>query len=119
MKVKSDALPRSRVEVDTIGGKTTVTLWDGEYTEHEVEEESGARTEYEFALYQIQVPDRPGLAEAVEGNFEKWLTAAKAVEAAARTAKDAEEAATDFADNLAGTVLGLDFRLMMLEEFSE
>ncbi len=117
MKVKSDALPRSRVEVDTIGGKTTVTLWDGEYTEHEVEEESGARTEYEFALYQIQVPERPGLASAVEANFEVWLAAAKRREEDEQTIREVQEMEKELLETMPEKLLELDFDVMMMKEF--
>ncbi len=121
MKARSDVLPQSRVAVDTIGGKTTVTMWDGEYTEHEVDggDESGNRVEYEFELYQIQVPDRPGLAEAVKGNFEKWLAAAKQHEEDEKMANAAIKAANELNEALPDILLDLDFRLMMKEEFSE
>ena len=32
MLVRSSELPKAKVVVDTVGDKTTVTLWDGQYS---------------------------------------------------------------------------------------
>ncbi len=121
MIVKSDVLPQSRAEVDTIGGKTTVTLWDGKYVEHEVDggDESEKRIEYEFELYQIQVPERPGLAAAVEENFETWLAAAKQQEQDEKMVKAAMDAEKEFEEALPDILLDIDFRLTMKEVFPD
>ncbi len=119
MKARSDVLPLSRVEVDTIGGKTVVTLWDGTYTSEVVVDENGFETMYVFELYQLEAQDRPGLAEAVEANFEKWLAAAKQHEEDEKMANAAIKAANELDEALPDILLDLDFRLMMKEEFSE
>lgn len=93
MKTRSTDLPVSRVMIDVVGDKTTVILWDGTYTQTD--------EEYEFELYQIDVPMRPGLAEAVERSFDVWYAAAAEKEtseaaSAARTVRDRLLAETDY-----------------------
>lgn len=77
MNTKNTTLPLSTVEVDTRGGKSTVTLWDG--THKEAVNQDG-KVEYEFSIYQIQVLPRANLAQAVQDSFSVWLEAAKAEE---------------------------------------
>lgn len=121
MKTTSNQLPISRVVLDTIGGKTTATLWDGTFTEHEApaDPEGGnqsAAVEYEYTLYQIAVQMRPGLAEAIEANFDDWYAAAAEREMAEKKAKEAEKIEREMSSNVLSTLLDYDFRLMMLEE---
>lgn len=121
MKARNTALPASRVVLDTIGGKTTATLWDGTFTEHEApaDPESGnqsAAVEYEYTLHQIAVQMRPGLAEAIEANFDDWYAAAAERESREIAEKEAKDIEREMSGNILGTLLDYDFRLMMLEE---
>lgn len=121
MKARNTALPASRVVLDTIGGKTTATLWDGTFTEHEApadpeSESQSAAVEYEYTLYQIAVQMRPGLAEAIETHFDDWYAAAAEREAAERNAANAKEMEREISSHLVDTLLDMDFRLMMVEE---
>ena len=77
MTVKDLAVPSSRVQVDTRGARSTVTLWDGSYIETVNQD---GKTEYEFSIYQIQVRTRANLSQAVHDSFSVWLEAAKAEE---------------------------------------
>ena len=77
MTVKDLAIPPSRVQIDTRGVRTTVTLWDGSYIDTV---DQDGKTEYEFSIYQIQTRSRANLAKAVDDNFSVWLEAAKAEE---------------------------------------
>lgn len=123
MKARNTALPASRVVLDTIGGKTTATLWDGTFTELEApaDPEGGnqsAEVEYEYTLYQITVQMRPGLAEAIEANFDDWYAAAAEQENQKHKEKEAKEIEREMARNILSTLLDYDFRLMILEELS-
>lgn len=120
MKVKSNTLPASRVVLDTVGNKTTATLWDGSYTESEIqadqEIESVGATEYEYDLYQIAVQARPGLRESIEVRFGAWYTAAKNEEKAKKASDEAEKIEREMYANVLKMLLDHDFRLLMLEK---
>ncbi len=120
MKATSSNLPASRVVVDTAGGKTTVSLWDGSYETYrrtndpDMPETGG--TEYEYDLYLMEVTPRPGLAEAVDAQFDLWYSAAKKAEEDRENAAMMREMEKSITANMAETLLDYDFRLMMLEE---
>lgn len=121
MEARNTALPASRVVLDTIGGKTTATLWDGTFTELEAPAgpEGGnqsAEVEYEYTLYQITVQMRPGLAEAIEANFDDWYAAAAERERKQTAEQEMETIEQEMSRNIIDTLLDYDFRLMMLEE---
>lgn len=120
MKVRNTALPASRVAIDTIGEKTTVSLWDGTYTVHAaaVDPEMGEQStvEYEYSLYQMPVRLRPGMAESIEANFGDWYAAAAERETAEANARSAAVMEREISGHLMDTLLDYDFRLMMLEE---
>lgn len=124
MLVRSSELPKAKVVVDTVGDKTTVTLWDGQYsTVEDVQETSelGAPAEsvYEYTIYLIDAVLRPTLQQSVEDNFDVWYAAAKSKEAAVQNLEVEQEIQRLFNDNLAETLLDLDFRVAMLEENNE
>lgn len=120
MRTQSNQLPSARVVLDTIGGKTTATLWNGIYTEAKVSEdterENQRTAEYEYILYQINVEMRPNLAEDIEAKFGDWYAAAAELEQRQKTKNEMEEIEREMAHNMLNTLLDYDFRLMMLEE---
>lgn len=120
MKVKSNTLPASRVVLDTVGNKTTATLWDGSYTESEIpadqEIESVGATEYEYDLYQIAAQARPGLRESIEARFDAWYAAAKNEEKAKEASDEAEKIEREMYANVLKMLLDHDFRLLLLEK---
>lgn len=120
MKTTNNQLPANRVVLDTIGGKTTATLWDGTYTEHKTNADpeygNQSAVEYEYTLYQITVQMRPGLKEAIESNFDCWYAMAAEQETTENKAKEAEKIEREMNGNILSTLLDYDFRLMMLEE---
>ncbi len=119
MITTSTALPQSRVMIDTIGDKTTVTLWDGTYTSEIVDggEGIGLQTEYTYALYQLGTPIRPDLAKAVERNFDKWYASAKQHEQEEKNQKEAEKMTAEIEKATPQMLLDLDFEIMMMKEF--
>ena len=118
MRVRNSALPLSRVEIDTKGGKTVVTLWDGNYTEEEASDggEGGAQPVFNYEIYQIETPFRSTLKEDIEASFEAWWKAGADRERAARIAEEERRETEEITASLIETLLDYDFRLMMLEE---
>lgn len=116
MRVRNSALPLSRVEIDTKGDKTVVTLWDGNYTEETDTGEGGLAPAYSYEIYQLEVKPRSTLAEDIERDFSTWWAAGAERERSTRNAEEARRETAEIADALAETLLDLDFRLMMLEE---
>ena len=73
MRVRNSALPLSRVEIDTKGDKTVVTLWDGNYTEENDTGEGGLAPAYSYEIYQLEVKPRSTLAEDRRGGRRRRL----------------------------------------------
>jgi hypothetical protein len=77
MTVKSNTLPLSRVSIDQRGNKTTVTLWDGTYTETAGPE---GETVFTYDIYQKTLRARKDFVEIITSNFNIWYTKFKAEE---------------------------------------
>lgn len=116
MRAKNTALPSSPVDIYVAGGKATLTLWDGTYT---VTTGAEGETIYEYDIYQLTVPSRPGLVESVGAAFEEWYAAAQAAEAAADIERETKQYEKSLACSIPDVLLDYDFRLMMLEELGE
>lgn len=113
MKAMSTTLPSSHTEICVTEDKSTLTLWDGTYTEST---DGDGETVYEYDIYQLTVPSRPGLAEAAAESFELWYAAAQAAEAAAEIEREKKQYEKVLASSIPDLLLDYDFRLMMLEE---
>lgn len=119
MKVENTALPLSQIMIDTISDITTVTLWDGTYTEttrKNIFDTDAEQKEYKYEIYQVQVTNRQGLRESVENNFDVWYQAAKTKENDEIIKKETLELEHELEQNLVDMLLDYDFRLMMIEE---
>jgi hypothetical protein len=102
MNVKSNALPLSRVDVNTRGNKTTVTLWDGSYTESSDAEGNAV---YSYDVYQKTLRARKDFADIITGNFKTWYDNIKSEEyesfaAGIRAQRDKLLSSTDWTQTL-------------------
>lgn len=113
MKARNTALPSSQVEICVAGAKSTLTLWDGTYTESTGSE---GETVFEYDIYQLTVPTRAGLVEAVTASFEAWYAAAQAAETKATNERERKQYEKALTGSIPDVLLDYDFRLMMLEE---
>lgn len=124
MRVRSSEIPAAKVVVDTIGDKTTISLWNGEYDIIETEQtgiEGGERSEptYEYDLYLIDAVLRPNLKESVLEKFDVWYEAAKKKELREYNEKMLKDAESTLTGSLAQTLLDLDCRIAILESDKE
>lgn len=125
MKIKNATLPLDKVVLSTLDGRTTVTLWNGEYEEDLVPQNAVMDTgetdecviEYTYDIYQIMTTPRPTLKKDIEKSFDTWYTAAKKKEENALLCAELAKFEQEILGNLEATLLDYDYRLMMLEEF--
>lgn len=78
--------------------------------------ENGMTTVWFADEYSLVMGARPGLAADIEKDFTTWLARAKAEDNARTLAAECATYEKEMAKNLAGALLDMDFRLMMLEE---
>ncbi len=102
MTVKSNALPMQRVDINTRGTKTTVTLWDGTHIESTDPE---GNVIYTYEIYQKVLRARKDFENIILGNFNTWYDKIKAEEyenhaAAARDKRNELLSATDWTQTL-------------------
>ena len=126
MRVRSSEIPAAKVVVDTIGDKTTISLWNGEYDTieaeqvgNEVEGDEQRESTYEYDLYLIDAVLRPNLKESVLEKFDVWYEAAKKKEMREQSEKMLKDAESTLTGSLAQTLLDLDCRIAILESDKE
>lgn len=87
-------------------------------TSHERTSDSGEIiTEWTADEYLIDAFMRAELEEDITAHFAEYLARAKADEAKATAAIERAELECEVNKNIAGTLLELDYKLMMIEEF--
>ena len=101
MRVRGDQSPPGAFSVENQPdrpGHKCVRFFENARNITETDEGTGEKTTFwEYDEYMLCVPDRPGLIEAIETNFDEWLLTAKShsLEAIAIAEADELRQATD------------------------
>ncbi len=74
---QSDFRPQQFTVNELANGMTEILIYENIAEFESIDFEQNAKTMYEFDMYEIMIPQRIGLAEEIEANYQEWLDHAK------------------------------------------